>query len=100
VRYYRCDDLYASYAGNAPHPPPVLVVAWFASSRDGGMHFGNPMHLGGPGDYWMAPFSHGYFLGDYQGLAVAGLTFHPLFVMTNSGNASNRTDVFTTTVTP
>ena len=100
VSYYRANDLYASYTDTDPHPPPVLVDAWFASSRDGGMHFGDPVHLGGPCDYWMAPFSHGYFLGDYQGLAVAGLTFHPLFVMTNSGNAGNRTDVFTTAVTP
>jgi hypothetical protein len=64
------------------------------------MHFGNPVHLGGPCDYRRAPFSDGYFLGDYQGLAVAGLTFYPLFVMTNSGHAGNRTDVFTTAVTP
>jgi hypothetical protein len=100
VSYYRANDLYASYTDTDPHPPPVLVDAWFARSTDGGMHFGNPVRLGGPCDYWRAPLANGYFLGDYQGLAVAGLTFHPLFVMTNSGHAGNRTDVFTTAVTP
>jgi hypothetical protein len=42
----------------------------------------------------------GFFLGDYQGLANDGEAFKPLFVQPNSGNLNNRTDVFSTTVTP
>ena len=36
----------------------------------------------------------GFFLGDYEGLDHAGRNFVPFFVMTNSGNLANRTDVF------
>ncbi len=47
-----------------------------------------------------APFAGGFFVGDYEGIDVAGSVFHPFFVQANSGNTANRTDVFTTTVTP
>ena len=41
-----------------------------------------------------APISGGYFVGDYQGLGHQDESFLPFFVMANSGNLSNRTDVF------
>jgi hypothetical protein len=41
-----------------------------------------------------APKAGGFFLGDYEGLGVSGSAFTPFFVATNSGNTSNRTDVF------
>ena len=47
-----------------------------------------------------APNASGFFVGDYEGLASTGTAFRPLFVATNSGNTSNRTDVFTDGVTP
>ena len=47
-----------------------------------------------------APFARGFFVGDYEGLAAAGTTFRPLFVLANSGNTANRTDVFATSVAP
>jgi hypothetical protein len=39
-----------------------------------------------------------YFLGDYQGLKNDGTHFEPFFVKTNS-DLSNRTDVFSSTIT-
>jgi hypothetical protein len=43
-----------------------------------------------------APYASGFFVGDYEGLAMIGTKFEPFFVQTNSGNTSDRTDVFTT----
>ncbi len=45
-------------------------------------------------DLATAPVARGYFLGDYQGLASADNVFIPVYVRTNSGDTSNRTDVF------
>ena len=42
----------------------------------------------------------GFFLGDYEGLASIGNSFRPVFIQVNNGQAANRTDVFTTTITP
>jgi len=41
-----------------------------------------------------APNVDGRFLGDYQGLSSLDTVFEPFFVQTNSGNLTNRTDVF------
>jgi hypothetical protein len=57
-------------------------------------------HIAGSFDIETAPVARGFFLGEYEGLGGSGLNFHPFFVATNSGNTSNRTDVFTTTVSP
>ena len=57
-------------------------------------------HISGSFDMETAPVAAGFFLGDYEALGNAGVNFRPFFVATNSGNTSNRTDVFTTTVTP
>lgn len=56
--------------------------------------------VAGPFDMETAPFAVGYFVGDYEGLTSVGNSFVPLFVQANSGNTSNRTDVFATTVSP
>jgi hypothetical protein len=56
---------------------------------------GSEAHVAGSFDMLTAPFAGGFFLGDYQALGVTGDTFQPFFVRTNSGNTSNRTDVFT-----
>ena len=42
-----------------------------------------------------APNARGYFVGDYEGPVSVGEDFHAFFVQANSGNLSNRTDVFT-----
>ena len=48
-----------------------------------------------------APDALGYFVGDYEGLDLAGgglkPGFKPFLVRANSGHAANRTDVFATT---
>lgn len=100
LSFYSANELYAALTDVDPSPPRVQFDAWFVSSRDDGKHFGFMLRLGRPSDYRRAPFSNGYFLGDYQGLAAAGREFHPFFVMTNSGYAEIRTNVLTTTVTP
>ncbi len=71
---------------------------WFTSSSDSGVTFGNEERLT-PSSFDMlnAPNAGGLFLGDYQAMDTSGTTFHPFFVMTNTGNTSNRTDVFVTT---
>lgn len=81
-------------------PPTLPTNLWFVSSSDHGVHFGAPVHVAGPFDLTTAPNSGGYFLGDYQGLAVAGLSFVPFFVMANSNAIDNRTDVFSTSILP
>jgi hypothetical protein len=70
---------------------------WFKSSRDG---FSSDTHVQGSFNMMTAPDSDGLFLGDYEGLATSGSSFRPFFVATNTGNTANRTDVFTTTITP
>jgi hypothetical protein len=71
---------------------------WFTTSTNHGASFGNEVHLAGPFDMKTAPVARGFFVGDYEALDTAGSTFVPFFVQANSGNTSNRTDVFTTTV--
>jgi hypothetical protein len=51
-----------------------------------------------PFDMLTAPFAGGFFVGDYEGLTAAGTTFRPFFVQANSGNLTNRTDVFATNI--
>jgi hypothetical protein len=73
---------------------------WFTSSTDG-VHFGNETRITPTSfDILNAPNAGGLFLGDYEGLGVNGTAFAPFFVQTNTGNTSNRTDVFTNSVTP
>ena len=59
---------------------------------------GSETHLAGPFDMKTAPNARGFFVGDYESLTAIGTTFEPFFVQANSGNTSNRTDVFTTFV--
>jgi hypothetical protein len=67
---------------------------WLATSTNHGTTW-SEQHVTGPFDMLTAPNAGGFFLGDYQALGVTGTTFQPFFVQTNSGNISNRTDVFT-----
>ncbi len=72
----------------------LLATAWLAVSSDGGATF-QETALGGPFDLrTAAQTADGYFIGDYQGLVASGAEFLPFFVLTNSGNTSNRSDVF------
>ena len=69
---------------------------WQVTSTNRGVSFGNELHIAGSFDMLTAPFARGFFVGDYEGLTNIGTTFEPFFVQANSGNTTNRTDVFTT----
>ena len=70
---------------------------WFTSSTD---NFGTSVRITPQSfDMLNAPFAGGFFVGDYEALTNIGTSFVPFFVQTNTGT-SNRTDVFTTSVTP
>ena len=73
---------------------------WFVSSTNHGASFDSEVHIAGPFDMLTAPNAGGFFVGDYEGIDTAATVFHPFFVAANSGNTSNRTDAFTTTVSP
>jgi hypothetical protein len=68
---------------------------WLTTSTDHGAAFGSEQHVSGPFDMLTAPNAGGFFLGDYQGLGVTGKAFMPFFAAANSGDTSNRTDIFT-----
>jgi len=70
---------------------------WSVTSTNHGASFGNETHIAGSFDMLTAPFASGFFVGDYEGLGTSATSFQPFFVQANSGNTSNRTDVFTTT---
>jgi len=94
VTYYDFRNLQADNTTTLP------TDYWFTTSANGGASFGNEAHLAGSFDMLTAPFAGGFFVGDYEGMDVAGTAFYPFFVQANSGNTANRTDVFTTRALP
>lgn len=88
VTYY---DMRNLAAGNTATLPTDY---WRTTSSDGGKSFGNETHLAGSFDMKTAPVAEGFFIGDYEGLDARGTAFLPFFIQTNSGDLSNRTDVF------
>ena len=76
-------------AGTPTYRPTDL---WLAVSRDGAAW--RETSLAGNFDLLDAPNANGLFVGDYQGLSGDGSTFVALYARTNSGDPSNRTDVF------
>ncbi|MET5116939.1 exo-alpha-sialidase, partial [Burkholderia pseudomallei] len=56
--------------------------------------FGTERRIAGPFYMRTAPVAEGFCIGDYARLDTSGTSFLPFFVQTNSGNTSNRTDVF------
>jgi hypothetical protein len=84
---------YYDFRNDTPDPAVLLTDYWQVTSTDAGGTW-QERHVAGPFDMTNAPISRGYFVGDYEGLAHRGESFLPFFVMTNSGDAANRTDVF------
>jgi hypothetical protein len=71
----------------------LLTNYWQLTSRDGGQTW-QEVPLAGPFDLLTAPNSGGLMITDYEGLAASGSSFVSFFIQTNSGDTSNRTDVF------
>jgi len=84
---------YYDFRKDTANPGVLLTDYWQITSRDGGAVW-KEKALTQPFDVLTAPNAFGLFLGDYQGLSHVGATFVPFFVMTNSGNLGNPTDVF------
>ena len=91
---------YYDIRNNTPNPSVLETDAFVVVSHDGGSTWDESRITPVSFDDTTAPVSRGYFLGDYEGLANDGTAFKAFFVQTNSGNTSNRTDVFSTTLTP
>ena len=87
---------YFDMRSNTADPASLLTDYWLATSRDG-VNW-TDRRISDAFDLATAPVARGFFLGDYMGLASAGSTFYPLYVRTNSGNLTNRNDVFMTPV--
>ncbi len=93
--------LYYDFRSNTS-APGALTDAWFVSCASSCTTASNwsETHVGGPFDIEIAPLtSSGVFIGDYQGLEADGAGFEALFAMANTGNTSNRTDIFSATLT-
>lgn len=84
---------YYDFRKDTPDPNVLLTDYWQITSEEGGATW-HERHRGGSFDMTTAPIAFGYFVGDYEGLRHQDESFLPFFVMTNSGNLSNRTDVF------
>ncbi|GAA4888501.1 sialidase family protein [Streptomyces coeruleoprunus] len=83
LRYLRPDDT-----------TTLPTVYWLASLPDGSTHRRGERRISPVFDWLQAPFAGGYFLGDYQGLALKGKhAVRPALTLTNTGTSNNPTDV-------
>jgi hypothetical protein len=87
---------YYDFTSDTPSSPTLDTDYWITRSTDGGATF-HPRERVTPTSFDMrtAPVARGFFVGDYEGLAPSA-EFSPFFVAANSGNLTNRTDVFST----
>jgi len=83
---------YYDLRSNTSDTATLLTDYWLATSADGTSW--SESRITETFDMATAPFAGGYFLGDYQSLVSSNNVFIPFFVKTNSGDFSNRTDVF------
>jgi len=97
----RIDVTYYDFTSDDPAGAPLDTDYWSTASRDGGASFGARERITEePFDMTTAPDALGYFVGDYEGLTSVRRRFAPVFVAANSDNLANRTDVFSTTISP
>jgi hypothetical protein len=87
VTYY---DLRTLQPGNTTTLP---TSTWLTVSPRGGQKFDEERRIAPVFDFLQAPDAGGLFVGDYQGLTTFDDRFRAMFVTTNSGQPSNRTDV-------
>lgn len=84
---------YYDLRSNTSDPATLLVDNWLVESDDGGTTW-RETHLAGPFDLTLAPVTDtGYFLGDYQALAVAGNRFVTAQVTTTRSTEPPTSDV-------
>jgi hypothetical protein len=96
---------YYDFRNNTPAaglPTDYWFVHCHATTQDctDASSWASETHVAGPFDMETAPNANGLFVGDYEGLARAGNSFVALFAMANDGNLTNRTDIFTATLSP
>ena len=90
---------YYDFRNNTATGATLPTDYWLTRSSDGVTW--REIHVAGSFDLDNAPvtnspFAGGLFLGDYQGLTSIGALFVTLYAQTNTGDASNRTDIFST----
>jgi len=83
---------YYDLRNNTNDPATLPTDLWLVRSADGVIW--TETHVSGPFDLAVAPNARGLFLGDYQALSAIGNVFVPFYAQTNTGNTSNRTDIF------
>ena len=89
--------LYYDLRDNTADPATLLTDSWLARSSDGGRTW-SESRIAGPFDLANAPRTDGgYFLGDYQALAVSASNFVPFFAVANTGDTTNRSDIVVAT---
>ncbi len=91
---------YYDFRNDTADTATALTDYWFVAYSPKGAFIGEQRLTATSFDMKTAPYARGYFVGDYQGLASVGSSFKSFFVAANSANTANRTDVFSTTVTP
>ncbi len=85
---------YYDFRQDNSDPAVLLTNYWQITSHDGGATW-KEVPLGGPFDLLTAPLTGlGYMVTDYEGLVASGDSFISLFIMANSGDLNNRTDLF------
>jgi hypothetical protein len=91
---------YYDFANDTRDTATALTDYWIRTSPDGGATWA-PSQRVTPTSFDMkkAPFSRGYFTGDYEGLDHAGDTFKLFFVQSHD-TATNATDVYAADATP
>jgi hypothetical protein len=93
-RHGRIAIAYYDFRKDTPDPNVLLTNYWRITSHDGRSTW-HEIPLSPSFDMRTAPLTGlGYMITDYEGLVPSDESFISLFVRTNSGNTSNRTDVF------
>jgi hypothetical protein len=95
VSYY---DLRYLRPGNTTTLP---TATWLVTLPPGGRGPAAERRISAVFDWLQAPYAGwGHFLGDYEGMALDGGSFRPMFVEANTGQPANSTDVYTGVFAP
>jgi hypothetical protein len=96
----RVGVLYYDLRDDNPKDAALMTTEWITFSTDGGRSWSESTRLTPAFDHRAAAFARGFFLGDYQGLGVAGTTFIPFFGanLVAQANGQLGSDIFSTRV--